>query len=122
MNLTFSSENLLLWLALQVSALGVWGTPLEVACRAADLVVALPTHYLLAKIYWNGHVAGILPKMVMVMQAASQMLKSPSSSSPFMSTSQLQGGRSGLLSQVSGCRSVLLIRHQPPDSDGSAAL
>jgi hypothetical protein len=77
---------------LQVSALGVWGTPLEVACRAADLVVALPTQYLLFEIYWNGHPVCVHSMMIKLMQAASQLLRSPDSSSPFMSTSQLQGG------------------------------
>jgi hypothetical protein len=76
----------------QVSALNVWGTPLEVACRAADLAVALPTRPLLQEIYRSGYPVSIHSKMLAIMVGASQLLKSSAWTSPYMSQAQLAGG------------------------------
>jgi hypothetical protein len=74
-----------------VSALGVWGTPLEVACRAADLVVALPTQYLLTKIFESDHTDSVYGKTLLVVRAAFITLRASPVTSPYITLPQLQG-------------------------------
>jgi hypothetical protein len=84
----------------QVSAIGVWGDPLTLALRAADLVVALPPSQLSKS--WEpmaGATASIHAKVLIVLnQAGLTLLRAPVEwASPFMSRDELQGKGLGLL-------------------------
>jgi hypothetical protein len=77
---------------LQVSAIGVWGNPLTLAVRAADLVVALPLSQL-GKSYDPGAAASIHGRALLLLQQAGCTLsRAPAEwASPFVSRDDLQG-------------------------------
>jgi hypothetical protein len=76
----------------QVSAVGVWGTPLEVASRAADIVVALPTTQLLKSRYASADPQSIHAKMLSLAKRAVVLLKWRGHvGSPYMSREKLLG-------------------------------
>jgi hypothetical protein len=70
---------------------GVWGTPLEIAFRAADIVVALPTAQLLHRRYSWGAPSSIHIKTLRVVQDACYLLGDKHVVSPYMSRQQLLG-------------------------------
>jgi hypothetical protein len=77
---------------LQVSAIGVWGDPLTLALRAADLVVALPPSQ---QGISRGSVptVGVYAKVLAVLaEAGRAMLAAPGQwVSPYVSRDELQG-------------------------------
>jgi hypothetical protein len=70
---------------------GVWGTPLEVASRAADIITALPTAQLIQEQCKPGDLANICAKMLLVTQHACDLLAHKHVVSPHMSREKLQG-------------------------------
>jgi hypothetical protein len=76
-----------------VSAVGVWGTPLEVASRAADIATALPTAQMLRERCTSGYLARvhIHSKMVQLIQHAGSSLANKHAVSPYMSRERLLG-------------------------------
>jgi hypothetical protein len=73
-----------------MSAVGVWGTPVALACRAADLV-ALPTAQLLIKANKAGVRSSIGLAAIVSINTAVGMLKDSECSPPFMSRDELIG-------------------------------
>jgi hypothetical protein len=76
---------------LQVSAAGVWDTSVALACRANDVVSALPTAQLLIEVNKERMLTLASVRPLAVIGAAVQALKAPNCTSPFMSRPQLQG-------------------------------
>jgi hypothetical protein len=74
----------------QVSAIGVWGNPLELASHAADIVAALPAAQLLGRPPVNP--ARIHSRMLELMEDACLLLYSKHALAPYMSREQLLGG------------------------------
>jgi hypothetical protein len=70
---------------------GVWGTPIEVASRAADIVAALPTAQLLKRRYSSRHPIGIHRKMLLVSMDACKLLNYEQVVPPYMSREKLLG-------------------------------
>jgi hypothetical protein len=81
---------------LQVSAIGVWGNPLTIALRAADLVVALPPSQQ-GKSYDPEGAASIHGKALLLLhQAGRTLMRAPVEwASPFVSRDELQGEAPG---------------------------
>jgi hypothetical protein len=76
---------------LQISAVGVWGTPDALTCRAADLV-ALPTAQLLRKANQHkGMFSSICGKALVSMNLTVGMLMDARCSSPCISRDELIG-------------------------------
>jgi hypothetical protein len=75
----------------QVSAAGVWGTPLEVASRAADIVTGLPTSQLLRRQYPSGYPASIHATMLQLTVHCGNLLLGKHVVSPHMSREQFLG-------------------------------
>jgi hypothetical protein len=103
-----SCQGLLSWLAMvshrpsscvplpscflaQVSAVGVWGTPLEIAFRAADIVAALPTAQLLRRQYSSGEPSSVHNNTLKVIQDACYLMRHTHVVSPHMSREKLLG-------------------------------
>jgi hypothetical protein len=78
---------------LQVSAIGVWATPLKIALRAAALPVTFPSGQLLEKAYQSGIVKCIDRQLLVAVSYAAQLLKEPAPSLLCMTQEQLQGER-----------------------------
>jgi hypothetical protein len=74
-----------------VSAVGVWGTPLEVASRASDILAALPTAQLLKKRYSLEGTYTAHTKMLQLIQDAGRLLNHQYAQSPFMLREKLLG-------------------------------
>jgi hypothetical protein len=79
------------WFLAQASAVGVWGTPLEVACHAADIVTARPTAQLLQERYSSGHPTNIHADMLTMTQEACRLLNHKHVVSPYMPRERLLG-------------------------------
>jgi hypothetical protein len=89
----------------QVSAVGVWGTPLEVASHAADIAAAVPSKPLIRSCYVSGVLFYIHAKMLAVIQFACKLLYHKHVVPPYMSREKLQGSW-GLGNPVCGTRAV----------------
>jgi hypothetical protein len=76
---------------MQVSAVGVWGAPLEVASRAADIVAALPIAPLLKKRYSAGCLFNIHARMLMVLRSMYNLLDHKQALPPDLSKEVLLG-------------------------------
>jgi hypothetical protein len=76
---------------LQVSAIGVWGTPLEIALRAAALSSFFPSEQLLGEVYQSGSVTKIDRQVLVAVCWAAELLPKPAPSLLFMTKEQLQG-------------------------------
>jgi hypothetical protein len=75
---------------MQMSAVGVWGNPVALVLRVADLV-ALPSSQLLTKANRIGMVSSIYVKALLNITTAADMLKDSDCSSPLMSRGELIG-------------------------------
>jgi hypothetical protein len=79
---------------LQVSAVGVWDTPLALALRAADMVTALPSAYLYSKLQQREVRVFTLvtQNAITAFDTAALAFEDPKCCSPFMPMGQLLGG------------------------------
>jgi hypothetical protein len=77
---------------MQMSAVGVWGTPVALACRAADLV-ALPTSQLLSRAnqHYGVMFSSICHRAIRSITNAADMLNDSDCSSRLMSRPELIG-------------------------------
>jgi hypothetical protein len=75
----------------QVSAVGVWGTPIDMASRAADIVAAFPTAQLLCKGYQSRRPSCVHGQMLLLIQEASKVLTLRHVSLPYHTREQLEG-------------------------------
>jgi hypothetical protein len=73
-----------------VSAVGVWGNPVALICRAADLA-ALPTSQLLGKASKAGVRSSFGLAAIVSINIAAMMLKDSDCLPPFMSRDELVG-------------------------------